>query len=61
MERSFVRLAEKPEEAKAYMSNMYKDFAGEYAARQYGKFIRLLLEMREKAVLWHCTATIGRW
>ena len=50
------RLAEKPEEAKAYMCNMYKDFAGEYAAGQYGKFIRLLLEPREKAVLWHCTA-----
>ena len=55
-ESIIARLAERPEDAKAYMCNMYRNFAGERAAAQYGRFVRLLLTPREKAVMWHCTA-----
>ncbi|MCR4657452.1 MAG: tyrosine-protein phosphatase [Lachnospiraceae bacterium] len=28
----------------------------DFAASQYARFIRLLMEPRENAVVWHCTA-----
>lgn len=50
-------LLHRPVEAKQYMCDMYSSFAlGEYALSQYAKFVRLLTEPRDKAVLWHCTA-----
>ena len=52
----FATLAEKPAEAKAYMCQMYRGFAEEYAVGQYAKFIRELFDKHDKAVLWHCTA-----
>ena len=46
-----------PERAMAYMCNTYTGFCtGQYARTQYAKFVRILLEPHEKAVLWHCTA-----
>ena len=45
-----------PEASKEYMSNMYRGFANEFPTSQYAKFVRLLLNNYDKAVLWHCTA-----
>ena len=44
----------KPDEAKAYMTEMYRGFAEDAAARQYGRFMQLLLD--GSPVLWHCSA-----
>ena len=47
----------KPKEAKEYMCRLYSSFALEsFALSQYRRFIDILLQPREKAVLWHCTA-----
>ena len=46
-----------PEAAIGRMAAIYGRFVtDEYSLSQYRRFIRLLLEPREKAVLWHCTA-----
>ncbi len=43
--------------ARTYMLRTYESFINnEYSVSQYAKFIRLLLEERDKGVLWHCTA-----
>jgi len=53
----FENLGSKPAEARQYMCDMYHTFAeSDFAVAQYSRFIRLLLERREKAVVWHCTA-----
>lgn len=44
----------KPDEAKAYMTEMYRGFAEDAAARQYGRFMQILLD--GSPVLWHCSA-----
>ena len=44
----------KPDEAKAYMTEMYRGFAEDAAVRQYGRFMQLLLD--GSPVLWHCSA-----
>lgn len=47
----------KPREAKEYMCRLYSGFAlGEFALSQYRRFIDILLQPRDKGVLWHCTA-----
>ena len=47
----------RPEAAKKYMIRMYSVMIEqEYSIRQLEKFIRILLEPHEKAVLWHCSA-----
>lgn len=39
------------------MIRTYESFVSEPFARQtYARFVRILLEKHEKAVLWHCTA-----
>lgn len=54
---SFITVARDPEGAAEYMANTYRSFIREgFARAQYARFIRLLIEPREKAVLWHCTA-----
>ena len=54
---SFNTVARDPEGAAEYMANTYRSFIREgFARAQYARFIRLLIEPREKAVLWHCTA-----
>ena len=46
-----------PEQAFAYMRSTYTGFCtGKFARAQYSRFVRILLEPHEKAVLWHCTA-----
>lgn len=51
------RLVLKPAEAKRHMCDMYRAFAeNEFSVSQYGKFIGILLEGSDRAVLWHCTA-----
>ncbi|HAG69289.1 MAG TPA: hypothetical protein DCL38_04875 [Lachnospiraceae bacterium] len=56
-EYAFRRLGEDPVKARQYMCDMYHAFAeSDFAASQYARFIRLLLEPHEKAVVWHCTA-----
>ncbi len=46
-----------PDLARDYMCMLYEKFLTEaFSLRQYAKFVRILLEDHEKAVLWHCTA-----
>ena len=46
-----------PEESKERMASVYLRFVSdEFCLSQYKRFVHLLLEPREKAVLWHCTA-----
>lgn len=53
----FARFGAEPAKARQYMCDMYHAFAeSDFAAAQYSRFIRLLLEPREKAAVWHCTA-----
>lgn len=56
-EKAMEMLMMEPEKAKAYMCNTYIGFVGgDFPISQYEKFVRLLLEDRDKGVLWHCTA-----
>lgn len=51
------KYAESPEGARQYMINIYKNFViDDLPLGNYSKFINLLLEEREKGILWHCTA-----
>ena len=51
------RLSRDPGGAKEYMMHMYTNFvSGEFAVAQYARFLELLCEERDGAVLWHCTA-----
>ncbi len=51
------KYVEDPEGARKYMINIYKNFVTEkLPLNNYSRFLGLLLEPREKAVLWHCTA-----
>ena len=46
-----------PETALARMASVYARFVNdEFCLCQYRRFIRLLFEPREKAILWHCSA-----
>ena len=52
-----MMLAKDPEGALNYMCRTYEGFVtSESARRGYRRFIDLLLDGRDKAVLWHCTA-----
>lgn len=43
--------------AERYMEEIYENLLNdEYALSQYGKFIDYILENKDKASLWHCTA-----
>ena len=60
-EKSFRQITEElihnPEGAFEYMKQVYQTFVtNEFAMSQYAHFLDLLLEEREGAVLWHCTA-----
>lgn len=40
-----------------YMTRTYEGFIlSDYSVSQYQSFVRLLLEERQKGILWHCTA-----
>ena len=45
-----------PEEASEYMRSMYRKFVGDYCVSRYSRFVQILLEDHDKAVLWHCSA-----
>jgi protein-tyrosine phosphatase len=46
-----------PDTAKEYMCGMYRTIgSSDYCAKQYEQFVKLLMEEREKVLLWHCTA-----
>ena len=46
-----------PDNARKQMLGIYLRFVtNDFTIGQYRRFIRLLLEQRDKAVLWHCTA-----
>lgn len=52
-----VDMANDLERAEKYMEDIYESLINDdYALTQYGKFIDLLLENKDKASLWHCTA-----
>ena len=54
---AFMMLVNDPDGAFDYMCRNYESFVTSAAALAgYRKFIDILLEEREKAVLWHCTA-----
>lgn len=43
--------------AEKYMEDIYENLINDdYALSQYGRFIDLLIENKEKSSLWHCTA-----
>ena len=53
----FSKLGAEPDKARQYMCDMYHAFAeSDFAAAQYARFVRLLMQPREKAFVWHCTA-----
>ena len=46
-----------PEAGKASVCQLYRNMVyKDYTVGQYGRFLRILLEDHERAVLWHCTA-----
>ncbi len=56
-EEAFMILVNDPDGALRYMCRTYEDFVtSESALKGYRRFVDLLLEGREKAILWHCTA-----
>jgi len=52
----FRRFILSPEDAKQYMCEMYCAFVSDKSVRNYAVFADLLLNVQNKAVLWHCTA-----
>ncbi len=49
--------AEDPDFGIRYMADTYLQLAkNDFCKRQYGSFLRQVLEQEEGAVLWHCTA-----
>lgn len=55
-EELVANLVFKPAEASEYMRSMYRKFLSDYCVSSYSRFIRILLEDHQKAVLWHCSA-----
>ena len=60
-EKSFSEITKElihnPQGAADYMKQVYQTFVtNDFAMSQYAHFLDLLLEEREGAVLWHCTA-----
>ncbi len=56
-EEAFDMVAQEPEKARNYMIRNYASFvANAFTVSQYRRFLQLLLQPREKAILWHCTA-----
>jgi len=56
-EEAFMMLVNDPDGALKYMCRTYEGFVtSESALKGYRRFVDLLLEGREKAILWHCTA-----
>ena len=55
-EQIIARLVFDPEASREHMCNMYRKFAeSSYSVSQYARFMRILLEDHDRAVLWHCS------
>ena len=55
--RLLAAASKEPAPVREFIAGLYDTIAADdYAAGQYGAFVRLLLEPHERAVLWHCTA-----
>ncbi len=55
--RAFEIVAKDPLAARKYMIDTYLGFVTDaFCTEQYSRFLRCLLDVRERAVLWHCTA-----
>ena len=55
-EELIANLVFNPEGAKDYMRSMYRKFVTDYCISSYSRFIKILTEKHDKAVLWHCSA-----
>ena len=56
-EAAFIMVARDPGKARQYMIRTYTGFVkSDFCVSQYRRFVSLLMEPHEKAVLWHCTA-----
>ena len=56
VEDFIITLARDPEGARLHMCDMYRAFVeSDYSLSQYGRFLRILLEDHDRAVLWHCS------
>ena len=54
---AFTIAARDPETARQYMMRTYTGFVtNDFSVSQYQRFLDLLLEEKDRAVLWHCTA-----
>ncbi len=53
----FGKLISQPDKARDYMCDLYRNFVlSDFSIAQYARFVRILLDNHDKAVLWHCTA-----
>ncbi len=51
------RMLQDAEISRKYMDRVYSGFiTSDFSRKQYARFVRILLEDHDKAVLWHCTA-----
>lgn len=56
-EKAIMLLMRDAGKAKSYMCSIYTGFvANAFSVEGYARFVRLLLEERDGALLWHCTA-----
>ena len=56
-ESIIAKLVLDPEGSLKYMCDIYHKLVfSDFSLSQYGKFLRILLDEHEKAVLWHCSA-----
>ena len=56
-EEAFAMVAGNPDGALEYMKSTYRGFVeNKFTLSRYSRFVHLLLESRDSAVLWHCTA-----
>ena len=54
---AFAMIAREPGKARDFMIGNYRKLiTSDYSRSQYAAFIRLLMQPRKGAVLWHCTA-----
>jgi len=56
VENMVARLVFNPEGARNHLGSMYRKFVfSDYSLSQYGRFLRILLDDHDRAVLWHCS------
>ena len=55
LEELFKKFILDPEQARQYMSEMYRGFVSDNSVSKYAEFVRIIIQS-ESPVLWHCTA-----